>query len=161
MSYHLKNWKARDACVYFNDGGISLQACGDDFQQQRERAALMAAAPLLLEALQPFIVKNSSEPTITVTLNTVDIDRARRAVRIATTVIPEVWMMVIGAPGAPIHAVPAAEFAMGKAKALCGRERGRNDEIFGHEWRSVGVSEPSCSSCRNALALPRSWSRER
>lgn len=161
MTAHLKNWKARDASVYFGDGGISLQNCGDDQEQQSERAALMAAAPLLLEAIQPFITKNSSEPTITLQINTTDIDRARRAVQIATTVIPEVWMMFLGNPGAPVHAMPSAAYALGRAKALCGYEKSKTDEAFGHEWRSIGVSEPTCTHCRNLLALPRSWSRER
>jgi len=47
-------------------------------------ARLIAAAPELLAALQPFVRHNSSEPTITITVRTTDVSRARAAIAIAT-----------------------------------------------------------------------------
>lgn len=43
-------------------------------------AKLISAAPELLEALRPFITFNSSEETITITVKTCDVSRARAAV---------------------------------------------------------------------------------
>lgn len=47
-------------------------------------AHLIAAAPDLLEALEPFVRFNSSEPTVTVELSSADIARARAAIAKAT-----------------------------------------------------------------------------
>lgn len=52
-------------------------------QETAERTAnklLIAAAPALLEALQPFVEHNSSEETITITVRTADVTRARAAI---------------------------------------------------------------------------------
>jgi len=49
-------------------------------------ARLIAAAPELLEALQPFVTRNSSEESITLVLNTSDVKRARAAIAKATGV---------------------------------------------------------------------------
>lgn len=43
-------------------------------------AHLISASPELLEAIQPFIAHNSSDETITITVKTADIKRARAAV---------------------------------------------------------------------------------
>ena len=47
-------------------------------------ARLIAAAPELLDALQPFVAHNSSDDTITITVRTEDVRRARAAIAKAT-----------------------------------------------------------------------------
>lgn len=47
-------------------------------------ARLIAAAPDLVEALAPFVARNSSEETITITVRTEDVTRARAAIAKAT-----------------------------------------------------------------------------
>ncbi len=55
------------------------------FDQEREAdARLVAAAPELLQALQPFITKNSSDEYISLGVRTEDVARARAAVAKAT-----------------------------------------------------------------------------
>jgi hypothetical protein len=56
MSHHLTGWKHHGTCVFFGDGGVSTHACGDNQQQQIERARLMAAAPILLKACRQAII---------------------------------------------------------------------------------------------------------
>jgi hypothetical protein len=50
--------------------------------------ALMAAAPELLAALQPFVGRNCSDEHITITVRTADITRARSAIARATRAAP-------------------------------------------------------------------------
>jgi hypothetical protein len=52
--------------------------------ERMANARLIAAAPALLEALQPFVGHNSSEDTITITVRTADVTRARTAIAKAT-----------------------------------------------------------------------------
>jgi hypothetical protein len=52
--------------------------------ESQANARLIAAAPELLEALQPFVEHNSSEDTITITVRTADVTRARAAIHRAT-----------------------------------------------------------------------------
>lgn len=53
---HLTGWTHQGTNVYFGDGGVSTHACGEDKQQQIDRARLMAAAPRLLLACRQAIV---------------------------------------------------------------------------------------------------------
>ena len=50
----------------------------------KANARLIAAAPDLLEALVPFVALCSSQETITITISTKDIQRARAAIAKAT-----------------------------------------------------------------------------
>lgn len=50
----------------------------------KANARLIAAAPELLEALQPFAERNSSDEFITITVRTSDVARARAAIAKAT-----------------------------------------------------------------------------
>lgn len=50
-----------------------------------DNARLIAAAPRLLEALQPFTQHSSSEAVITITVRTADVNRARAAILEATS----------------------------------------------------------------------------
>ncbi len=52
-------------------------------------ARLIAAAPALLEALAPFVLANSSEEWVTLTVRSADIAAARAAIAKATTGAPD------------------------------------------------------------------------
>lgn len=56
----------------------TLNACGD------ANARLIAAAPDLLGALQPFVLANSSEEFVTLVVRSSDITKARAAIAKAT-----------------------------------------------------------------------------
>ena len=55
--------------------------CGSPFVNSAADAALMAAAPELLEALQPFVLANSSEEFVTLVVRSSDITKARTAIK--------------------------------------------------------------------------------
>lgn len=71
------------------DGGdwtpvAALSFVEDVNDTDRANACLIAAAPDLLQALQPFVLANSSEDTIVLVVRTADVTRARAAILKAT-----------------------------------------------------------------------------
>ncbi len=57
--------------------------------EREEDARLIAAAPCLLKALQPFVEHNSSDEYITIRVRTADVAKARAAIARATTQQPD------------------------------------------------------------------------
>lgn len=64
-----------DGCVLFDS--INRGPLPDDAARERADMLMAARAPDLLEALQPFVAHNSSEETVTITVRTADVTRAR------------------------------------------------------------------------------------